>query len=104
VLAFEFRELGFEVLDVFFFAFAKGALGGAVLGSTADAHVGDYFFVLSRVWAPPSAVFQLWAGEVGEFDWVDDLRLRFDVLGVGCGAGVGGLVVVEAGVRLERTL
>lgn len=49
VLAFEFRELGFEVLDVFFSAFAKGALGGAVLGSAADAHVGNYFSVLSRV-------------------------------------------------------
>ncbi len=49
VFAFEFRELGFEMLDVFFFAFAKGALGRAVLGSAADARVGKYFFVLSRV-------------------------------------------------------
>ena len=30
---------------MFFFAFTKGALGGAVLGTASDAHVGGGFFV-----------------------------------------------------------
>lgn len=35
MLGLEVFELLLEVLDVFFFALAKGALGGAVLGSAA---------------------------------------------------------------------
>lgn len=31
----ELLQLRFQVLDVFFLAFAEGALGGAVLGSAA---------------------------------------------------------------------
>lgn len=49
-------------------------------------------------------VFDLGAGEVREFDGVDELGLGFDVLGVGCGAGVGGLVVVEAGIHLVKAV
>ena len=35
VFGFEGFELAFKVLDVLFFAFAEGALGGAVLGAAA---------------------------------------------------------------------
>ena len=52
--------------------------------------------------SPSPSVLQLRLGEVCEFDGVDDLWLRVDVM-IGCWAWVCVVLVVEATIHLKNT-
>ena len=71
-------------------------------GGTYNAHIRDTLFVLLCIRSPPPSVFYLRLSEVGEFDRVDDLWLRVDVLRIGCCIWVCVVPVVEATIHLKN--
>lgn len=71
-------------------------------GDTYNAHIRDALFILLGIRSPSPSVFYLRLGEICEFDGVDDLWLRVDVLRVGCWAGVRVVSVVEATIHLNQ--
>ena len=118
MLGLELLKFVFEVLHVLLFAFAEGTLRSPILspatlimirlqailpdlGRTYDAHVRHALFVLLRVRSSSSSVFQLRLSEVCEFDGVDDLRLRIDILGIRCWTWVCVVSAVEAPIHLQ---
>ena len=70
--------------------------------ATYNAHIGYRLFVLSGVGFSSSAVLHLWAGEIREFNGVDDSWLRIEVVWKCGGVGVRGVVAVEAGIHLKQ--
>lgn len=74
----------------------------ARVGSNYNAHIRHTLFVLLCIRSPPPSVFQLRMSEVCEFDRVDDLWLRVDVLRKGCWTGVCVVSVVEAAIHLKK--
>ena len=71
-------------------------------GGTYNAHIRDTLFVLLSIRSPSSSVFQLGLSEVGEFDRVDDLWFRVDVLRIGCCIWVCVVPMVEATIHLKK--
>ena len=72
---------------------------------TYDAHVRDGFLVLRGGRASSSSVTELWVGEVGELNGVEQRRLRVHLI---CRATIGACIImvvvdaVEACKHLDR--